>query len=149
MFSRLLASAVVTSAVLVPFAQPAAAAAPSVQITRIYYDSPGTDTRSNTVINREYVTIKNTNRVNINIGGWVLVDRSNHRYVFRAGQIIGAGKSLTIRTGKGTNTSTTLYQGRGWYVWNNDKDTAYLRKSNGALADYCSYNSTRTSYKNC
>ncbi|MER5465733.1 hypothetical protein ABT010_34680 [Streptomyces sp. NPDC002668] len=38
---------------------------------------------------------------------------------------------------------------RGAYVWNNDKDTATLRRSTNAVHDTCSYNSTRYDYKNC
>lgn len=49
----------------------------------------------------------------------------------------------------GTNTPTTLCQGRGAYVRNNDRDTATLRTSSGRWVDDCSYNSTRVDYKMC
>jgi hypothetical protein len=32
--------------------------------------------------------------------------------------------TVTIYTGKGKNTATKLYWGMGWYVWNNEGDTA-------------------------
>ncbi|MGW2090285.1 lamin tail domain-containing protein [Streptomyces sp. NPDC001880] len=79
---------------------------------------------------------------------WVLVDASNHKYTFGS-YTLGKGKTVTIRTGKGKNTATNLYQNRGAYVWNNDKDTATLKKSNGSKVDSCSYNSTRADYKMC
>jgi hypothetical protein len=42
-----------------------------------------------------------------------------------------------------------LYWGRRWYVWNNNKDTAYVRTAAGTLVDSCAYDSTRYDYKNC
>ncbi|MFF7183289.1 hypothetical protein [Streptomyces sp. NPDC008121] len=43
----------------------------------------------------------------------------------------------------GHHTSASLYQQRAAYVWNNDRDTATLKRSNATKADTCSYNSTR------
>jgi hypothetical protein len=52
---------------------------------------------------------------------------------------LGGGKYVKIHTGKGSNTTTHQYQGRSWYVWNNDKDTAYLYNASGTRLDSCSY----------
>ena len=52
---------------------------------------------------------------------------------------------MKVRTGNGTETATNLHQGRSWYVWNNDKDTAYLRNAEGTLIDTCSYNNRSAS----
>lgn len=41
----------------------------------------------------------------------MLVDASNHKYTFGT-YTLGKGKTVTVRTGKGTNTSATRYQGR-------------------------------------
>ncbi|MET7906426.1 lamin tail domain-containing protein [Streptomyces sp. NPDC005355] len=57
-----------------------------------------------------------------------------------------AGKSVYMHTGRGTNTASNVYQGRGAYVWNNDHDTATLRKSSGTRVDSCSYNNSHRSY---
>lgn len=127
---------------------PAQAAAGSVHLYKIYYDSPGSDRGSNASLNAEYVQIRNTTSKAVSLKGWTLVDASNHRYVFGA-YTLGKGKTVTVHTGKGTNTAAHRYQGRAWYVWNNDKDTATLRKSTGARVDTCSYNSTRVDYKWC
>jgi len=40
---------------------------------------------------------------------------------------LGAGKSVRLHTGQGTNSSTDLYWGKGWYVWNNTGDKAIIR----------------------
>ena len=78
------------------------------------------------------------------------------------GDIAGATEKLRnraalrpafLRTGKGRNTSTTLYWGRSGgtfaYIWNQSKDTGYLRNARGQLVHSCSYNSSRSDYKNC
>ncbi|AJF64987.1 lamin tail domain-containing protein [Streptomyces vietnamensis] len=125
-----------------------AQAAGSVHLYKIYYDSPGTDNRSNSSLNAEYVQIRNTTGSAVNLRGWTLTDAASHKYTFGS-FTLGAGKIVTVRTGRGTNTSANVYQNRAAYVWNNDKDTATLRRSNGTSVDTCAYNSTRVDYKWC
>ncbi|MFF1510844.1 lamin tail domain-containing protein [Streptomyces sp. NPDC058326] len=125
-----------------------AQAAGSVHLYKIYYDSPGSDLRSNTSLNAEYVQIRNTTGAAVNLRGWTLTDAANHKYTF-GNFTLGKGKIVTVRTGRGANTSANVYQNRGAYVWNNDRDTATLKKSNGTRIDVCSYNSTRVDYKWC
>ncbi|MGW5609536.1 lamin tail domain-containing protein [Streptomyces sp. NPDC003753] len=125
-----------------------AQAASAIQIYKIYYDSPGADRGGNTSLNAEYVEVKNTGRSAIDLRGYKVKDASNHWYTFPAYKI-GAGKTVKVHTGKGTTSAGNLYQGRSWYVWNNDKDTATLYKSGGAFADSCSYNNSRVDYKMC
>ncbi|WP_327180377.1 lamin tail domain-containing protein (plasmid) [Streptomyces sp. NBC_01335] len=148
--TRTMAAATIAAAFagLLALPVPAQAATGSVHLYKIYYDSPGSDSRSNTSLNGEWVQIRNTTSAAVSLKGWTLVDASNHKYVFGA-YTLGKGKTVTVRTGKGTNTATSRYQGRAAYVWNNDKDTATLKKSTGAKVDTCSYNSTKVDYKNC
>ncbi|GAA3757055.1 lamin tail domain-containing protein [Streptomyces tremellae] len=126
----------------------AQAAAGSVHLYRIYYDSPGADHGSNASLNAEYVQIRNTTSASVSLKGWTLTDASRHTYTFGA-YTLGKGKTVTVHTGKGTNTAANRYQGRSAYVWNNDKDTATLKKSTGAKVDTCSYNSTRVDSVMC
>ncbi|MEO3886737.1 lamin tail domain-containing protein [Nonomuraea sp. B5E05] len=152
----LLTSAALLAASAAVAAQPAYAAAPAVQITKIYYDSPGSpDFGANSSLNGEYVQIKNMTRKAVNLTGWTIRDRtkrSDHVYTF--GRFtLRAGKTLTLRTGKGKNTTTTRYWGRSGgtlaYIWNQSSDAAYLRNASGKPVDSCSYNSTRQAYKIC
>ncbi|MFE3451573.1 lamin tail domain-containing protein [Nonomuraea sp. NPDC059194] len=124
-------------------------AAPPVQLTKVYYDSPGVDRRSNTSLNGEYVTIRNTTRKPIDLEHWAIKDMTGYTYTFGPDAVLGPGKQLTLRTGQGSDTPSTAYWGRRAYVWNNDKDIAYLRDSDGRLIDSCSYNSSRADYRNC
>ncbi|MFN2537747.1 MAG: lamin tail domain-containing protein, partial [Mycobacteriales bacterium] len=100
---------------------PAASAASTVLIGKTYYDSPGSDTRTNTSLNAEWVTIKNVSSTARSLQGWTLRDASGHVYTFGT-FTLGGGKSVVIHTGKGTNTTTHRYWGSGSYIWNNTGD---------------------------
>jgi hypothetical protein len=125
-----------------------AEAAGGVVIHRVYFDSPGTDTRTNAQYNAEWVQIKNTSSSAISLKGWVLKDLDNHRYTFLDVKI-GAGKYIKVRTGSGTDTTATKYQNRRAYVWNNTSDTATLSKSSGSKVDSCSWTTRDASDKYC
>jgi len=43
--------------------------------------------------------------------------------------------TVTLYTGKGTDTATEIFWGSGNPIWNNDGDTAYLYNDNGNLVD--------------
>jgi hypothetical protein len=109
-----------------------------IVISKIYYDSPGSDTGSNTSLNGEYITLKNLRTTNQVITGWTLRDPTGHVYKFPT-TTIKAGSTVTVRSGRGTNGVTTRYWQQNWYVWNNTGDTAYLRTSSGAAVDTCTY----------
>ncbi|MGW1003891.1 lamin tail domain-containing protein [Streptomyces sp. NPDC002520] len=125
-----------------------AEAAGGVRIHRVWFDSPGRDTGSNTSLNAEWVQIRNTSGSAISLNGWILKDASNHKYVFPNVKI-GAGKYMKVRTGRGADTSSDKYQGRRAYVWNNDKDTATLTKASGTKVDSCSWTTRDPSDKYC
>jgi lamin tail-like protein len=128
---------------------PAASAAGGVQIKEIYYNSPGSDTGSNKSLNAEWVLLKNTAAKGISLKGWTLRDASSHVYHFPSTYKLGAGHSVKVHTGHGSNTSTNLYWGSSSYIWNNDKDTATLKRSNGTVADKCSYSNSSANYVFC
>ncbi|MEU6069977.1 lamin tail domain-containing protein [Streptomyces sp. NPDC047082] len=125
-----------------------AEAAGGVIIHHVWFDSPGSDTGSNTSLNGEWVQIKNTGGSAISLKGWILKDASNHKYVFPNVKI-GAGKYMKIHTGKGTDTASNKYQGRRAYVWNNTSDTATLTKASGTKVDSCSWTTRDPSDKYC
>ncbi|GIJ30290.1 hypothetical protein Vqi01_54520 [Micromonospora qiuiae] len=130
-------------------AAPAQAATPAIEITKVYYDSPGVDNRSNASLNAEYVKLTNRRARTINLKNWTLRDKANHVYKFTGNVKLAKGKSLVIRTGKGTNTASTRYWGSGNYVWNNTGDTAYLRNASGKLIDKCAWTKKGKGYTTC
>ncbi|MEU1663524.1 lamin tail domain-containing protein [Streptomyces sparsogenes] len=144
----MLAAAAVAASVGVTLLPTQAQAAGSIHLYKIYYDSPGSDTRSNSSLNAEYVQIKNSTSSAVQLKGYTLRDNTGYTYTFPSYKI-SAGKTVKVHTGKGTQSPGHVYWGRGSYVWNNDKDTATLRTASGAFRDSCSYNSTRADYKMC
>jgi hypothetical protein len=130
-------------------AAPAAqAATPAIQITKVYYNSPGSDTGSNSSLNAEWVRLTNKRSYTINLKYWTLRDKTGYKYTFSGDYRLAPGYNVYIHSGKGTNTSYHRYWGRSWYVWNNTGDTAYLRNSAGTLIDSCSWGSSG-SYTYC
>jgi len=125
-----------------------AQAAGGVTINRIWFDSPGSDTGSNASLNGEWVLLKNTSSAAISVKGWILKDIANHKYTFPNIKI-GAGKTVKVHTGKGTDTSANRYQNRRAYVWNNTSDTATLTKATGSKVDSCSWTTRDPSDKYC
>ncbi|MBA2948737.1 lamin tail domain-containing protein [Streptomyces himalayensis] len=144
------ALATLTAPLLV--ATPASAASAAHQsglhLGYIQYDSPGSDGGSNSSLNAEWVNIHNNTGSAIQLKGYKLKDNTGYTYTFGSYRI-GAGKTVKVRTGKGTNAAGVRYWGRGWYVWNNTSDKARLIKPNGTLLDSCSWTTSDDGYKNC
>jgi hypothetical protein len=125
-----------------------AEAASAIQFGKIQYNSPGTDRATNVSVNGEYVIVKNLGTTARSLTGWTVRDAQNHVYKFGTFSL-GAHKSVVLRTGKGTNTSTTRYWGAGYHIWNNTGDKAVLRTSAGTAMDSCAWTTAGSGYKNC
>jgi hypothetical protein len=121
-----------------------AQAATRMHIYKIQYDSPGSDTGSNSSLNAEWVQLHNRSGSRLNLSGWTLRDTAGHVYKFGTYRIKAHGY-VKIHTGRGTNTQTDRYWSHGWYVWNNTGDRATLKNRAGTVIDRCSYNGGDTS----
>ena len=151
MLARLFPATVAGTALLATIiaAAPAQAATPAVQITRVLYDSPGADRRSASSLNAEYAVLRNTTSRSIQMEGWILRDRTGYRYYFPR-FTLKSGRSVTVRTGSGSGGTSTLYWGRGQYVWNNDGDTAGIyRGSDLKRIDTCSWGRAGKGWTSC
>ena len=122
---------------------PASAATPSLRFHSAQYDSPGSDTGSNTSRNAEWVSLVNTGSRAVNLSGYTIRDRAGKTYKFGSVSIAGKGGRLWLHTGSGGNTGTHRYWGSGNYIWNNTGDTAYLRNSRGAAVDSCAWSNKK------
>jgi hypothetical protein len=60
-------------------ATPAHAEPATVYIYKVYFDSPGSDTGSNSSLNAEYVVIPNGDNVSHSVSGWTVRDAAGHR----------------------------------------------------------------------
>ena len=104
----------------------AGAAAAPVRMVKIQYDSPGPDTRSNASLDAEWVALRNTTARKVSLSGWTLRDAQNHVYRFGA-LTLAPRATVTVHTGRGTNSAAHRYWSSGNYIWNNTGDTATLR----------------------
>jgi hypothetical protein len=119
-----------------------------VKIYKIYYDSPGADYRTASSLNAEWIQLKNTCSTSKSLGGYRIKDLVGHTYTFGT-FTLGGGKYVKVHTGSGTNTSTDRYWRSGNYIWNNDKDSAYLYNSAGTKIRTCSYTTASALPKLC
>jgi hypothetical protein len=142
-----MAALALAAATLVSGAAPAEAAS-SVRFGKVYYDPPGSDTRTNSQLNAEWIVVKNVATTTKCITGWTVKDVAGHKYTFGS-LCLGAGKAVYLHTGTGTNTSGNRYWNQSWYIWNNTGDTAYLRNSAGTLVDTCKYPGGSPGYYAC
>jgi hypothetical protein len=126
-------------------ATPAEAATPAVQFTKVQYNSPGSDDRSNTSLNAEWVRLTNTTKSTINLKNWTVRDAAGKVYKFTANYNLGAGKNVYVHTGKGTDGKPDVqhrYWQSGNYIWNNTGDTASLRNPSNNTIDSCTWGSS-------
>ena len=127
----------------------AAAAVSPVRISKVFYDPAGTDTRTNAHLNLEYVVITNTSAKTQPLTRWTLRDAQNHVFTFPA-FTLGAGRSVTVHTGKGTASSAHRYFNSGNYIWNNTADTAVLKNAANATMSTCAWKTHAAGgYKSC
>ena len=122
-----------------------------MQISEIYYNSPGPDHGSNASLNAEWVLLHNTSGSPITMTNWILHD-GGQKHTFRFGTYtIAPHGYVKIHTGKGSRSQTNRYWNLSWYVWNNTGDTATLKDNHGNVLDRCSYSDphTRRSNKIC
>ena len=142
-FLALLLAALVV-AVPLAVAPPADAAVKKpLDIVKVYYDPPGRDYSRNSEYVKEYIQVKNTGKTTLTLTGYVIRDNGPQKYTFPKGFKIAPGKTVTIRSGTGKNTSTTLYWGKASFIWNNTGDTARLYNDKGKLLESCKYKGVR------
>ena len=105
------------------------------RIAKIHYDQGST-------LNSEYLVVKNVTGHKRSLTGWRIVDPNDgQRYRFPT-TFVPAGSTVTLHTGHGRNRSGQRYWGQDAPVWNNDGDTAVLKKPSGVTADRCTYDGT-------
>jgi len=127
-----------------PAATTDAQGAGCIKISRVYFDSPGSDTGSNTSLNAEWIKLRNGCASGKSLNGWTVRDTSSHVYRFDA-YTLRAGGYVKIHTGNGADTAGHRYWDADGYVWNNSGDTAKLKNAAGTLKDRCQFSGAGSS----
>jgi hypothetical protein len=107
----------------------------NVYISALYVGAPGEKP------NQEYVKITNKGVTAVSMKGWKITDQGKiHTYNFLSSYTLKAKSTVTLRSGKGTNSATTLYWNKYSFIWNNHDpkhkeygDKAYLYNAQGKL----------------
>lgn len=127
-----------------------AAAGGDLTIRRIRFNPPGADDGSRRSLNHEYILIRNDSDSAVRIKGWKIHDaHRDNVYVVQHNVRLRPGERLYLYTGRGTDLTRDEIHGgpttHFWhwdkddYVWDNDGDTATLRRRDGSVADRCGY----------
>jgi hypothetical protein len=100
----------------------------NVYISALYVGAP------HQTPNQEYVKIYNKGTTAVSIRGWKISDQGKkHTYYFPSSFVLKGKSTVTLRSGHGTNTASTLYWNKYSFIWNNTGDKAYLYNAQGKL----------------
>lgn len=97
-------------------------------VRNVHADAEGNDHENE---NDEYVTFENTGGSALDIGGWTVEDEAGHTYTVPSGFELGAGKTVTLYTGSGSDSGSELYWGSDSAIWNNGGDTVIVTDDGG------------------
>ncbi len=112
---------------------------PSVEfVWPFHYNASGDDA---TNLNDEYFTLQNAGDEAIDLSGWTMENERGVSFRIPNGIVLAANAMITIHSGSGQNTASTLYWNASEPIWNNTYDLAVLRDAEGKIIDHYAYNS--------
>jgi Lamin Tail Domain len=126
---------------------PAPTPAATLRFSRIYYDAPGTDRKTNRSLNAEWFAVKNYGSAKRSLTGLTVKDRQGNVYRFARGSL-AAGATVKVHTGAGKATTRNRFWGARKHVWGNSSDRARLLNG-GQLLDSCSWSKRGTGQTAC
>ncbi len=83
----------------------------------------------------DYIEIYNAGSTSVDLTGWWIKANTGERYDFPIGFELSSDKSVRVRSGNGTDTSTDLYWGLTYSVWIDPLNCAYLKNIDGVEVD--------------
>lgn len=110
----------------------------SIEIGQIRFNADGDDNHN---LNDEWVELNNPGGSDLDLTGWGVKDESaSHRYSFPPGFRLGAGATVRLHTGCGSDAGNALYWcNTGSAVWNNSGDTVFVLDPSGNVVVSRSY----------
>lgn len=100
-----------------------------ISIINFNYNAEGDD---NANLNDEYVTFRNGCDYPVDMSKWEIKDEGTNIYKFKTFVLTAQGE-FTIYSGAGKNSNKSLFWNSKHSIWNNDKDTLFLKDANGNL----------------
>jgi Flp pilus assembly pilin Flp len=101
-------------------------------------DVPSAGKSGKSVTEDECVCFTSRESYAVDMTGWTVADSVEHSYTFPPLHV-QPGASVRLHTGRGADSESDLYWGRGGGIWNDKGDTVYLRDAAGVLVDEYSY----------
>jgi murein DD-endopeptidase MepM/ murein hydrolase activator NlpD len=99
-------------------------------VTSVRYNATGDDA---TNLNGEYLTLKNTGAVAVDLSGWRVYADASQVYPLPAYHL-AAGATVYVHTGSGTNRAGHVYLRRSTPIWDNTgRDLAIVYDARGAV----------------
>lgn len=108
----------------------------AIVVSIAHYNAKGNDEKN---LNDEYIVFVNTDVELVDLTDWCIRDDHGNQFNFPKGFTLLPHYSLTLYTGKGTDTANALYWGHGTPVWNNDGDTISLYNEKKELIETFSW----------
>ncbi|QPV63049.1 lamin tail domain-containing protein [Halosimplex litoreum] len=112
---------------------PVVTSATGLTVERVHADAAGNDHDNR---DDEFVVFGNDGEGRLELGGWTVSDEAGHAYAFPTDFSLGAGETVTLRTGSGTDTAETLYWGSDSAIWNNGGDTVVVERDGETVLRY-------------
>lgn len=82
-------------------------------------------------VDDEFVTFRNAGDEALNLSGWVVENDDGQQFVFPDGFTLDSGQSVTVHSGRGSDTETDVHWGATSQVWNEAGDTILVRTADG------------------
>lgn len=101
-----------------------------LEVVEIHADAEGDDHENR---NDEYVVFENAGTESLALSGWRVSDEAGRTYVFPDGFLLHPGRRVTLYTGAGTDTETSLYWHSEVAIWNNGGDTVSVSTDGGGV----------------
>jgi len=89
-------------------------------------------------LNDEYVVFRNRCDTPTDLSKWEIKDEGTSIYIFKTFRVL-PNNEFTIYSGSGKDSDDALYWNSKRAIWNNDKDTLFLRDTEGNLVLSYSY----------
>lgn len=99
-----------------------------IRVVEINADAEGRDTNN---LNDEYIVLKNTGDLALDLSGWRVKDDDGHVYEFRDGFTLDIGATVTLHSGSGTQTEDHRFWWADEPVWDNGGDTISIYDDGG------------------